>query len=330
MPIRAALQIQSGLECPVAKMSEHGREVTVLNPMYLPHWIEINRGNGTTIHGESTRRLKRSRACSSCELVPLCRGLGVHITRFKAIDGHVNIEVVATKKSYGLFLKQIFERYRFDVYGVTRISSRRRGTGLTPLRLGAVRLAMAQGYYDFPRRASLETIAEQLGRSPSTIDEHLRRAEKSMLEAFLDNRVSEFIGPNNPLPGQRYVQSSIAKENEFLASVFDSDRRIRMCVIKDKDGKIVAGGMRQNVASFEPSSEAHRLAHYEAVQRRMADSWNGHFGESDYVIEHRKRLVAFKFFLPGSRMVVVTTEPDYPIQKTGLLLEIVGKFKAEA
>ena len=176
----------------------------------------------------------------------------------------------------------------------------------------------------------MKTIATQLGRSISSVDEQLRRAEKSMLEAFLENRVSDFIGPISPSPGQSYLKSSKAEENEFLANVFDSDRRIRMCVIKDKEGEIVAGGMRPHLKTLEPNSENKRLAQYEATQRESADSWNTYFGEADFMVEHRRRLVAFKFYLPDSRMVVVTAEPNYPVQKAGLLLVLVERFRSEA
>ena len=102
-----------------------------------------------------------------------------------------------------------------------------------------------------------------------------------------------------------------------------------MCVIKDKDGRIVAGGMRPKVKPYEPGSETERLAKYEAAQRNTAESWDKYFGHAYSIIERREKIVAFKFYLDNSRMVVVTTEPDYPPQKAGLLLEIVNKFVGE-
>jgi len=41
------------------------------------------------------------------------------------------------------------------------------------------------GYYDLPRRGSVETIAERLGVAPSTVSNHLRKAERALVAQFL-------------------------------------------------------------------------------------------------------------------------------------------------
>lgn len=169
MPIRAALQIHSGFACPVAEMSKRGRDVTILNPMYLPHWIDVKsvaRSNGHFAHIESVRKLPITGACSSCSLIPICKGLRVHITKFQAVNGRVTIEVVSTTKSYGSFLKQITNRYKFDVCNARAAVPEKGGFGLTPRRLKAVRMAFAQGYYDFPREVSLAILQSSLVARP--------------------------------------------------------------------------------------------------------------------------------------------------------------------
>ncbi|PSQ13792.1 hypothetical protein BRD02_11750 [Halobacteriales archaeon QS_8_69_73] len=41
------------------------------------------------------------------------------------------------------------------------------------------------GYYDIPREVNQGDLAETLGCAPSTVDEHLRKAESEMLSALL-------------------------------------------------------------------------------------------------------------------------------------------------
>ena len=53
--------------------------------------------------------------------------------------------------------------------------------GLTARQLDALRLAIDRGYYDAPRRASAEELARAFGVSPSTFQEHLRKAERALL-----------------------------------------------------------------------------------------------------------------------------------------------------
>jgi predicted DNA binding protein len=48
-----------------------------------------------------------------------------------------------------------------------------------------IRKAFEMGYFDVPRRARIRDIARIIGKSPSTIDETLRRAEKKILDGCM-------------------------------------------------------------------------------------------------------------------------------------------------
>jgi predicted DNA binding protein len=64
-------------------------------------------------------------------------------------------------------------------------------SGLTPRQLDVLRRAVAAGYYDSPRRADSAALARALGVSPSTLKEHLRKAESAVLRrvgALLDEQ----------------------------------------------------------------------------------------------------------------------------------------------
>jgi predicted DNA binding protein len=52
---------------------------------------------------------------------------------------------------------------------------------LTPKQLEVFRLACDYGYYDMPKRITIEELAERTGLSPSTLAEHLRKAETRLL-----------------------------------------------------------------------------------------------------------------------------------------------------
>ena len=59
-------------------------------------------------------------------------------------------------------------------------------SGFTAKQLAAIQLAIAEGYYDTPRRTSAEDLAAKMGVSRSTYEEHLRKAERRALERFAD------------------------------------------------------------------------------------------------------------------------------------------------
>lgn len=56
---------------------------------------------------------------------------------------------------------------------------------LTDRQLEVFETAVEEGYYDVPRRATHKDIAENLGCAPSTVDEHLRKAESRVVTGLL-------------------------------------------------------------------------------------------------------------------------------------------------
>ncbi len=55
---------------------------------------------------------------------------------------------------------------------------------ITPKQLEIFQLACDYGYYDIPKKISIEELAEKTGLSPSTLAEHLRKAEAKLLPVF--------------------------------------------------------------------------------------------------------------------------------------------------
>lgn len=55
---------------------------------------------------------------------------------------------------------------------------------LTERQLLVLQRAIAEGFYDTPRRTSAARLAKSFGVSRSTLDEHLRKAERGVMEGF--------------------------------------------------------------------------------------------------------------------------------------------------
>jgi hypothetical protein len=60
--------------------------------------------------------------------------------------------------------------------------------GLSPRQHEALEAALERGYYDVPRNASREEIADALDCAPSTASEHLRKAERHVVRSYLNYR----------------------------------------------------------------------------------------------------------------------------------------------
>ncbi|MFH1257664.1 MAG: helix-turn-helix domain-containing protein [Candidatus Micrarchaeota archaeon] len=56
---------------------------------------------------------------------------------------------------------------------------------LSGKQLSAIKKAASEGYYDFPRKKSLEEVAKKEGVDESTFREHLRKAESAIIKASL-------------------------------------------------------------------------------------------------------------------------------------------------
>jgi predicted DNA binding protein len=59
------------------------------------------------------------------------------------------------------------------------------GGTLTDRQREVLRVAADRGYYETPRRATQEDVAAELGVAPSTVAEHLRKAESNLVDAAL-------------------------------------------------------------------------------------------------------------------------------------------------
>lgn len=59
--------------------------------------------------------------------------------------------------------------------------------GLTQKQLQAIRSALELGYFDIPRRVSSEDLGEKLRLDPSTLNIHLRKAQKKILSEVFTN-----------------------------------------------------------------------------------------------------------------------------------------------
>lgn len=58
-------------------------------------------------------------------------------------------------------------------------------TVLTDRQVEALRTGVETGYYELPRAASIETIADEMGCAPGTASEHLQKAESKLISKLL-------------------------------------------------------------------------------------------------------------------------------------------------
>ncbi|WP_058992859.1 helix-turn-helix domain-containing protein [Haloarcula sp. CBA1127] len=71
----------------------------------------------------------------------------------------------------------------FELERLTRDSEPKQpGNGLTDRQLEALRTAYERGYFEIPRRTSLDAVAQELNISASSLSERLRRAQTQLIQ----------------------------------------------------------------------------------------------------------------------------------------------------
>lgn len=101
-------------------------------------------------------------------------------------EGGVTFEVVGENDALQSCVEAVPEGIRMEVerVGGTATDPETVASVLSERQREAVEAAIAAGYYDVPRTASHEDVADELDCAPSTASEHLRKAETKVLHAL--------------------------------------------------------------------------------------------------------------------------------------------------
>ena len=99
----------------------------------------------------------------------------------------VQMTVIGDHEMLRAAIDELPESLTVSVDQVGTYTPDRRDTlsALTDRQLEVFRTAVESGYYEIPRRATHEEIADSLECAPSTVDEHLRKAESRVLQSLV-------------------------------------------------------------------------------------------------------------------------------------------------
>lgn len=105
-------------------------------------------------------------------------------------DGTVDVSVVGSSADLDGVVETFPDGIGVEVRSVGdyRTHANEPSTVLTARQHEAVEAAVDCGYYDSPRRATMDEIGARLDVTPSTAAEHLRKAEKRVMRRVLDGR----------------------------------------------------------------------------------------------------------------------------------------------
>jgi DNA-binding NarL/FixJ family response regulator len=102
-------------------------------------------------------------------------------------QGGLSTTVVGTHEMLRQAVEELPDGVRFSIEQVGEYSPDSHDilSVLTERQLEVFRTAVELGYYEIPRRATHQDIADHLDCAPSTVDEHLRKAESRVLSTLV-------------------------------------------------------------------------------------------------------------------------------------------------
>jgi predicted DNA binding protein len=103
-------------------------------------------------------------------------------------DGTVTLSLFGPTDEMQTALDRIPDLIDIDIEEVSGLSSMAPAveSRLSDRQREALSVALELGYYEIPREASHEDVADELGCAPSTAAEHLRKAESTVLRTTFD------------------------------------------------------------------------------------------------------------------------------------------------
>ena len=109
------------------------------------------------------------------------------------MDGTLVASLVGPAEALSATVDEIPDALDPEVLHVRPYGERsfRTAGALTDRQREIVYAALAEGYYEEPREASVEDVAEATGCAPSTAAEHLRKAEAAVMERAASGPVTE-------------------------------------------------------------------------------------------------------------------------------------------
>jgi len=103
-------------------------------------------------------------------------------------DGSVDVRIVGPTAGLQAIVEAIPDGVETSIERVGEYDLGRRAIPgpLPPRQREALAVAMDAGYYEVPKEATRDEVAERLGCAPSTASEHLRKAEACLVRTYLE------------------------------------------------------------------------------------------------------------------------------------------------
>lgn len=112
---------------------------------------------------------------------------GVHIRPpLDLTEGTIKVNLIGSSANITQFLRETEELSDISIEIIRKSELKFIGNPrLTNKQENILKVAVRFGYYDIPRRITVAELAEKLNLSPSTVTEHIRKAENKIIKDYI-------------------------------------------------------------------------------------------------------------------------------------------------
>jgi len=105
------------------------------------------------------------------------------------------------------------------------------------------------------------------------------------------------------------LSSKIFDYTKICKTLLNLDPKIRFAGVINERGRLVAGGMKENVEPLESEKDDEMIFMELALRVKMRKEFDKQLGRVNFAMASRERALAFSFLL-GEDILYVVSEPD--------------------
>ncbi len=121
---------------------------------------------------------------------------------------------------------------------------------------------------------------------------------------------------------------NVTNLEEVCQKIINLDSRVRSARIINNRGHLEAGGMRDGLASLENQKQDEMLFMELALRVRMRHEFDKEFGEVNFSLSYRDKVIIMSFPLENDDVLLVSSEKEIELGKIPFdILEIIKPLK---
>ena len=121
---------------------------------------------------------------------------------------------------------------------------------------------------------------------------------------------------------------NVEKLEKICQKIIQLDSKVRSARIINNRGHLEAGGMKDGLVSLEDQKQDEMLFMELALRVRMRHEFDKEFGEVNFSLSYRDRVVIMSFPLENDDVLLVSTEKDIHLDKVPFaILKIIKPLK---